>query len=343
MKILVTGATGFFGRTFVHKLLSETSTYGPIERLAAFARSESRLAELTAKYADTDAYRPFLGDIRDYDRLVDACRSCDLVVHSAALKRVDDGSYNPSEMIATNIVGTQNVIKAATACRVPRVIIVSSDKAVCPINVYGATKFVGEQFATSYNSISAPQGTLVSVVRYGNVIGSTGSVLKIWQDQDKRKVPLTVTDPLMTRFVMTAGDACELVMKTSHFMEGGEIVIPLLNSVRLTDMADAVSPNCEITFTGKRVGGEKMDEILLNEDEQLRAVVFTVGTSMYLVIPPASHPWTEKQSWDSFNPVSRQSAVVFPYSSGNAHYLTHTNETILAEIARALAEHADII
>jgi UDP-N-acetylglucosamine 4,6-dehydratase len=342
MRVLVTGATGFFGRTFVHYLLKEYNGINPIERVAAFARSESRLAELSNKYRNTDpCYRPFLGDIRDEERLIDACQNVDLVVHAAALKRVDDGSYNPSEMIATNITGTQNVIKAALAASVSKVIVVSSDKAVAPINVYGATKFVAEQFAISYNAISAPRGTKVSVVRYGNVLGSTGSVLGIWQKQREANQPLTVTDPAMTRFVMTARDAVQLVLRVASFMEGGEVVVPKLSSTRLSDIAEAVAPKSEITYTGLRVGGEKMDEHLLNSDEQNRACfVGGVSEPQDIVVPPQSPSWVERQRWDDHS-LCIDSAMPFPYSSGNEAYLTHTPHSIYNEIVRSVAESAD--
>ena len=338
MNVLVTGATGYFGRAFVHTVLSEQR----VERLAAFARSESRLAALAHKYRSADPFRPFLGDVRDYERLVDACQGVDLVVHAAALKRVDDGAYNPSEMIATNILGTQNVIKAATAASVGKVILVSSDKAVAPINVYGATKFVAEQFAISYNTISAPRGTRVSVVRYGNVLGSTGSVLKIWQDQRDAGQPLTVTDPTMTRFVMTARDAVQLVWRVASYMDGGEVVVPKLLSTRLSDIAEAVAPHSEIRYTGVRVGGEKMDEHLLNSDEQHRACFAgsRLSNSEDIVVPPDAPSWVKQQRWNDHQ-LCIDSAMQFPYSSSGESYLTHTADSVRLVIARSLAESAD--
>lgn len=338
-RFLVTGATGFFGRAFLHEVLRERTDL--VSKVGAFARSESRLAELTTRYEDCPAYRPYLGDVRDYDRLLDACRGMDVVIHAAALKRVDDGSYNPGEMIATNIVGTQNVIRAATAVGVERVIVVSSDKAVAPINVYGATKFCAEQYATSYNAISAPRGTTVSVVRYGNVLASTGSVLGIWTRQRDAGIPLTLTAASMTRFVMTAKEAVTFVLTSvansydETLTVGGEIFVPRLQSARLTELADAIAPESHRTFIGKRVGGEKLAEQLLNEDEEWRAVHFMNS----IIVPPAVSHWTTRKPTRA---KLCKLCVEVPYASDNPRYLQHTPETLKNIVACALEEMVDV-
>ena len=343
MKLLVTGATGFFGRAFLKFL----SPMDGIEKMAAFARSESRLAQLSEEHREVDAYRPFLGDVRDYGRLVDACRGIDVVVHAAALKRVDDGSYNPGEMVATNIIGTQNVIRAATEAGVPKVVFVSSDKAVAPINVYGATKFCAEQFAISYNSVSAARGTSVCVVRYGNVIGSTGSVLEIWTRQRDAGKPLTITDPAMTRFLMSVKDACVLVFDAARYAEAGDIVIPMLQSARLSDMAEAFAPGHPIKATGFRVGGEKVAEVLLNEDEERRALVLDIagGTADYIpalrkntvVVPPHNPPWTTDRPYATVPRGVRH----LPYRSDMAPYLMENQDDVLKFIGKAFSESYD--
>ena len=353
MKVLVTGATGFFGRAFLSRLIEpmnpnlESVEDGPLKlpatRVAAFARSESRLAQLTRRYGYFDGYRSFLGDVRDYGRLVDACRGMDVVVHAAALKRVDDGSYNPSEMIATNIIGTQNVIKAATVAGVWKVVFISSDKAVEPINVYGATKFCAEQFAISYNAISVPRGTLVSVVRYGNVVGSTGSVLQLWTEQRDAGEQLTVTDPRMSRFWMSVGEASALVLDAIRLMRGGEIFIPLLRSAYMADVAECIAPGHPTMTAGVRAGGEKTSEILVNEDESRRVVCvnahgrISVPPWDMLVVPPNRPPWTADQPYAAcvrglpFSP---------PYRS-NASSCLMDRELLNQTIAQGLADCVD--
>ena len=348
MKILVTGATGFLGRAFVRYVTDGTSEC-KVEKIAAFARSESRLARLTAQHEAFEGYRPFLGDVRDYRRLVDACHGIDFVVHAAALKRVDDGSYNPGEMVETNIIGTQNVIRAATEAGVKKVVLVSSDKAVAPINVYGATKFVAEQFAISNNSISAPRGTSVSVVRYGNVIGSTGSVLEAWGKQRDAGTPLTVTDSNMTRFLMTVQDACGLIFHALLSAQAGSIFIPILKSARLLDMAEAFAPGHPVNFTGFRVGGEKLAEALLNYDEERRAFRLIATDSWsalpfsqsVIVVPPDSPSWTTDRHGitdtgaETSEPVG---GIEMPYQSDSPSCLMQTQEEVGRFIDRAMKE-----
>ena len=292
-RYLITGAAGSLGRAIVAQLAGL-----PMERLVAFVRSEIDAAELSAQYRAVMPFKAFIGDIRDEQRLVDAMYGVDLVIHAAALKRVDEGAYNPGEMIATNIVGTQNVVRAATRAGVGRVIVVSSDKAVHPANVYGATKAVAEFWSVHQNAISHPRGTAVSVVRYGNVIGSRGSVFHAWRDQIARGEPLRITKPTMTRFLITLGEAVDFIMRCAIEMEGGEIFVPILNSAFLTDIAAAFAPPSYPfdVADALRPGGEKMHEALLSDEEHGRALYREMdpdiaGGNPVIVVPPHAPSW----------------------------------------------------
>ncbi len=311
MNILLTGATGTFGQAFLDYAL----THDKCSRLAAFARSESRLALLTERYKDFDAYRPFLGDVRDEERLRDACRGMDVVVHAAALKRVDDGAYNPLEMHRTNVQGSINVANAARSAHVDKVLLLSSDKAVAAINTYGGSKYQAENCLRELNSHSAPQGTIMSAVRYGNVLASTGSVLTIWSRQQKRDEPLTMTDSSMTRFWMTPTEAVEHVFRSLRLMRGGEVFIPSLRSSTLKTLARAYAPSAKLIETGKRPGGEKPHEVLINEDEQERAL----AQEGVMVIPPAISPWTTHR-WKDDGSVK----IPNPYASNAPELCTYT-------------------
>ena len=306
MNILLTGATGTFGQAFLRYVLEDKRA--KVNRLAAFARSESRLALLTEKYQEHDAFRPFLGDIRDGSRLRDACAGVDVVVHAAALKRVDGGAYNPLEMHKTNVQGSINVADAARSHGVQSVILISSDKAVAPINTYGASKYQAENCLRELNSYSAPRGTRISCVRYGNVLASTGSVLTIWSRLKARGEPLTVTDGEMTRFWLTPNDAVEHVFRSLNVMQGGEIILPVLQSSTLMTLAKAYSPRSKIIETGKRPGGEKKHESLMNSDEAERAIAL----EGLIVVPPAVTSWAVKP-WATDDSVK----IPVPYSSDN--------------------------
>lgn len=332
MKILLTGATGTFGQAFLHYALLNSDSYfvEPIQRLAAFARSESRLALLAEQYKTFDAFRPFLGDVRDERRLQDACRGMDVVIHAAALKRVDNGAYNPLEMHKTNVQGSINVAEAARSVGVKKVILLSSDKAVASINTYGGSKYQAENCLRELNAHSAPQGTMISCVRYGNVLASTGSVLTVWADQKKRNQPLTLTDGSMTRFWMTAKQAVEHVFRSVKLMRGGEIFIPALRSSTLEDLARAYAPHSEIVEVGKRPGGEKPHEMLLNEDEQTRVI----GQQDVIVVPPAISSWTTHRWKDD----GSLGLIPNPYASNLPIVCTYTVSELSDLIANCLAE-----
>ena len=315
MMILLTGATGALGRAVLRYSLGRSD----VTRLAAFARSESRLALLTEEFGHHEAFRPFLGDVRDEPRLRDACVGIDTVIHAAALKRVDGGAYNPLEMHKTNVEGSINVANAARAEGVRNVVLVSSDKAVAAINTYGGSKYQAENCLRELNAHSAPRGTRISCVRYGNVLGSTGSVLTIWDRQRKAGELLTVTDGNMTRFWMTIEEAVAHVFKAIEIMRGGEIIIPRMRSASIKVLADAyrlaTNSFTDIRSVGVRVGGEKRYEALLNDDESGRAI----AQQRVIVIPPALHSWTTDK-WECDGTVS----IPRPYHSDNPDCLTYT-------------------
>jgi len=326
MNVLLTGATGTFGNMFLHEAL--TQEWG-VDRVCALARSESRLAEQTAKWSHTPQYRPFLGDVRDPMRMRDACRGIHVVVHAAALKRVETGAYNSTEMWRTNVFGTETVCRAAMDQGVRKVLIVSSDKAVEPTTFYGATKYLAEQVAIQFNTTSLPRGTAIAAVRYGNVLGSTGSVLHVWQAAQDAGRPLPLTDPAMTRFVLTIREAVQFAWHATQEMRAGEIMVPILESCTMATLAEAFAPNYPTKIVGLRAGGEKRHEVLLFEHEHPRCRRDAYG---YVVTP-------DNASWKH---VARGEPSVWEpgerYSSGNPRCLVSSAATIHDKIARAFAE-----
>jgi UDP-N-acetylglucosamine 4,6-dehydratase len=326
MKMLLTGATGTLGRAVLRHALQRDD----VTRLAAFARSESRLTLLADEFGHHDAFRPFLGDVRDESRLRDACVGMDTVIHAAALKRVDDGAYNPLEMHKTNVIGSINVANAARAEGVRNVVLVSSDKAVAAINTYGGSKYQAENCLRELNAHSAPRGTRISCVRYGNVLASTGSVLTIWDRQRRHGHALTVTDGTMTRFWMTIDEAVLHIFKALKIMRGGEIIVPLMRSSTIRLLADAyrvaTSYDADVRSVGVRAGGEKRHEALINDDEMVRAI----AQKNVVVIPPAVHSWTA-DAWKTDGTI----AVPHPYHSNAVKCCTYTVEE-LSEIITGL-------
>ena len=329
MNILLTGATGTFGQAFLRYVLVERRA--EVKKLAAFARSESRLALLNSHYQDYPEFRPFLGDVRDERRLREACDGMDIVIHAAALKRVDGGAYNPLEMHKTNVQGSINVAEAARSCGVKKVILISSDKAVAPINTYGASKYQAENCLRELNSYSAPKGTRISCVRYGNVLASTGSVLTIWAKQKSNGGPITITDEEMTRFWLTPTDAVEHVFRSLAEMRGGEVFIPNIQSSSIKALAEAYASSCDIKVIGKRAGGEKVHEWLINTDEQERAIAM----NGLIVIPPAIASWTTEE-WIGDNSVD----IPKPYSSSNPSCCVLGEVSIAEVISNYFADYA---
>ena len=284
--VLVTGGTGSFGKKFVEIMLRE---FQP-KRLVIFSRDELKQHEMKASGFNHPSLRYFIGDVRDPGRLDRALAGVTVVVHAAALKQVPACEYNPFEAIQTNIMGGRNVIDASINQGVKRILALSTDKAVNPINLYGATKLCAEKMFVQANAYSGARDTRFSCARYGNVVGSRGSVIPMFLEQ-KRRGKLTITDPRMTRFWITLEQGVKFVIRCIEQMHGGEIFVPKIPSMRLTDLAQAVAPGCEIEYIGIRAG-EKLHEALVSEDEARN----TVETDEMYVIQP-SHPWWQNGNW----------------------------------------------
>jgi UDP-N-acetylglucosamine 4,6-dehydratase len=284
--VLITGGTGSFGRHFCKVMLAE---YHP-KVIRIFSRGELKQHEMRQEFGDEERLRYFIGDVRDVDRLRRAMEGVDFVVHGAALKQVPACEYNPFEAVKTNIHGAQNVINAAIDARVKKVIALSTDKAVNPVNLYGATKLCSDKLFIQGNAYSAGKGTRFSCVRYGNVIGSRGSVIPLFIKQ-RESGRLTVTDRRMTRFWITLDEAVELVVKGFTHMQGGEIFVPRIPSMRIMDLAMAVAPECGIDFIGIRPG-EKLHEALTGEDEARNTICYD---GMYVILPNLS--WWQRKNY----------------------------------------------
>ncbi|MEM5875582.1 MAG: UDP-N-acetylglucosamine 4,6-dehydratase (inverting) [Candidatus Aenigmatarchaeota archaeon] len=285
--ILLTGGTGSFGQKFVEIMLKK---YKP-KVIRIFSRDELKQWEMEKKFNNHPVLRFFIGDVRDKERVERAMDGADIVVHAAALKQVPLCEYNPFEAVKTNILGAQNVIESAIDHNVEKVIALSTDKAVNPVNLYGATKMCMEKLFIAANSyVGAQRQTKMSCVRYGNVVGSRGSVIPLFKKQ-KSTGKITITDERMTRFWITLEQAVEFVISCIEKMHGGEIFVPKIPSMKITDLAKAIAPDCEIEYIGIRPG-EKLHECLLTEDEARHALEF----DNFFVIEP-EHPWWKRESW----------------------------------------------
>jgi len=282
--ILLTGGTGSFGRHFCKIMLEK---YHP-NVIRVYSRDELKQHEMRQKFGE-EYIRYFIGDVRDLERLKRSMEGVDLVVHAAALKQVPACEYNPLEAVKTNIHGAQNVIDAAIDVGVKKVVALSTDKAVNPVNLYGATKLCAEKIFIQGNAYSGPRGTRFSCVRYGNVIGSRGSVIPLFKDQ-KKMGKITITDTRMTRFWLTLDQAVELVVNALRHMQGGEIFVPKIPSMKIIDLAKTIAPECEIEVIGLRPG-EKVHESLITDEEGINTVIYN---GMYVIMTAYSS--LEKQN-----------------------------------------------
>lgn len=286
-KILITGGTGSFGRAFTRYALENLNP----NVIRVFSRDELKQAQMKEEF-QSSKLRFFVGDIRDEDRVERALRGVDIVIHAAAMKRIEVCEYNPFEAIKTNIIGTQNVINKAIDCGVEKVISLSTDKAASPVNLYGATKLCQEKIVVQSNSYVGPKKTRLSCVRYGNVVGSRGSVVQIFKKQ-KERGELTVTDERMTRFWITLDQAVAFVHRSMEMMKGGEIFVPKIPSMKITDLADAIAPGCKLKTIGIRPG-EKLHEVMITEDEARS----TLELEDRYIIQPAFPWWSDEYHLD---------------------------------------------
>lgn len=283
--VLITGGTGSLGNALTKHLLINTK----VRRIIIFSRDELKQQEMRARFKDDSRLRWFLGDIRDLERLKLALHNVDFVIHAAALKQVDTGEYNPMEFIKTNVLGSQNVIEASIAGGIKKVVALSTDKASSPVNLYGATKLTADKLFVAANNYGAAYGTKFAVVRYGNVMGSRGSVIPFFKKLARENKPLPITDIRMTRFWISIEDAVDFVLDSFELMNGGELYVPKIPSMKLVDLALAVAPSSKFEEIGIRPG-EKLHEEMISADDGRRTTI--LGNRF--VVNPVAADWGYK-------------------------------------------------
>ena len=310
--ILVTGGTGSFGKAFVSHLLRSSIK---IKKLIVFSRDELKQDQMRSEFPENKfrSLRYFLGDVRDYQRLIRALDGVDIIIHAAALKQVPVAEYNPIEFIKTNVLGAQNIIEASIEKKIKKVITLSSDKACAPINLYGATKLCSDKLFVAANNYSGKYGTF-SVVRYGNVMGSRGSIIPKFIEQAKNKL-LNVTDKNMTRFNLTLNDSVKMVIFAIMNTQGSEILVPKIPSYKIMDLAKSIGPSSKINFIGVRPG-EKIHEEMITESDS--DTTYDIG-DYYIILPSKNEEIIRK--YKKFN--IKKVYVNFSYNSGdNKKFLT---------------------
>lgn len=325
--ILVTGGTGSFGKKFVETILAK---YPEIKRVVVFSRDELKQFEMAQQFPEEKypQIRYFIGDVRDLDRLRRALEGIDVVVHAAALKQVPAAEYNPFECIKTNILGAQNIIEASLDTKVKKVVALSTDKAAAPINLYGATKLCSDKLFVAANNMKGKRDLKFSVVRYGNVIGSRGSVIPFFL-QKRQEGVLPITDERMTRFNITLEEGISLVLRALEIMWGGEIFVPKIPSYRIADVAEAIGPNCRQEIVGIRPG-EKLHEEMVTETDALSTIEF----DDYFVILPSLPLWDVEEFAQTYK--GRPCPDGFSYNSGtNSEWLS------VEQLRGLIHEHVD--
>lgn len=326
-RILVTGGTGSFGKKFIETIFKK---YPDVKRVVIYSRDELKQYEMAQLYP-VEKYpqiRFFIGDVRDGERLKRACEGIDIIVHAAALKHVPIAEYNPMECINTNVMGAENVVNAALDCGVSNVVALSTDKACAPINLYGATKLCSDKLFIAANRMKGKRDLKFSVVRYGNVLGSRGSVVPFFLNKSKTGV-LPITHEGMTRFNITLEEGVEMVMYAIENAWGGELFVPKIPSYKILDIAKAVNPDCKTEVVGIRPG-EKLHEEMITETDSLS----TYDCGKYYVISPAVTAWNVSEWEKTFNAIKVPEG--FKYNSG-------TNEEWLSveEIRDQIRKHID--
>jgi UDP-N-acetylglucosamine 4,6-dehydratase len=305
--VLVTGGTGSFGKAFVRRLLRD---HPEVQRIVVYSRDELKQWDMARKPEFTSPkLRFFIGDVRDQPRLLRALENVDTVIHAAALKQIPAAEYNPFEAIKTNVIGAQNVIECSMDRGVSRIVALSTDKAAAPINLYGATKLCSDKLFVAANAFKGQRDFRTSVVRYGNVLGSRGSVVPLYLERAASGV-LPVTDPLMTRFTITLEEAVDLVLFAHRDMWGGELYVPKLPSYRITDVAEAIAPGARIEHTGIRPGEKLHEEMITHSD-----AANTVELDRHYVVLPSIRLW-DVDRWIA-EKGGQRCAEDFQFDSGN--------------------------
>jgi UDP-N-acetylglucosamine 4,6-dehydratase (inverting) len=325
--ILVTGGTGSFGKKFIQTVLER---YPEVKRLVVYSRDELKQFEMAQVFSQKQypCMRYFIGDIRELSRFKRACEGIDVIVHAAALKQVPTAEYNPMECIKTNINGAYNVIQASLDCGVRKVVALSTDKAAAPINLYGATKLCSDKLFIAANNMKGSRDLSFSVVRYGNVMGSRGSVIPFFMKKRQEGV-LPITDPRMTRFNISLLEGVEMVLNAIENAWGGEIFVPKIPSYRITEVATAIAPNAEQKVIGIRPG-EKIHEEMITEADSYT----TVDIGRYYAILPQVPAWSLDEYKKTFNAVPVPQG--FKYNSG-----TNTEWLTVEQIRELIKEHVD--
>ena len=315
--VLITGATGSFGKAFTKKLLSTTN----VKRVIAFSRDELKQFEFQNEIIDS-RLQFFLGDVRDYQRLLQVMRGVDFVIHAAAMKQIPASEINPIEAIKTNIIGAENIVSASIQSGVKKIIALSTDKAANPANLYGATKLCSDKLMISGNTSPGNTATKFSVVRYGNVLGSRGSVIPFFKEKSNTGV-IPITDVEMTRFWLTIEDGVDFVLKSIERMQGGEIFVPKIPSFKVVDVAKVVAPAAKTEIIGIRPG-EKLHEVMITEDDSFYTLEFD---DYYAILSP------ELMKSDYYNKNGKKVNAGFRFSSDN-NKDWHTLETFRSTLIK---------
>ncbi len=326
--VLITGGTGSFGKKFIETILDR---YPDVKKIILYSRDELKQSIIRQKYPQNEypQLRFFIGDVRDKERLTQACEGVDIIIHAAAIKQVDTAEYNPTECIRTNIDGAENVIHAALSCGVRDIVALSTDKACAPINLYGATKLASDKLFAAANNIRGAKEVRFSIVRYGNVMGSRGSVIPFFMDKKKEGV-LPITHNEMTRFNISLQDGVNLVMFALDNHLGGEIFIPKIPSYKILDIAKAVAPECTIKEVGIRPG-EKLHEEMITDADSLKTI--DLGP-YYAILPSVSFTYSEEDYMKHHK--AKKVPFGFKYNSG-----TNTEWETVEGLRQLIVEHID--